>query len=137
MDNEYLIVDNHPSNDGDITEFKECDGKILIKEFSGINSDNFVIKKYNKKKLEFSFFKINGVYYINLNGHHIIDYKRFINIQKISKIDEDVKISNPFTGDIILYNCDIDIVHKALTIMSDWIKSKTSIFNDLMYIIFH
>lgn len=137
MDNEYLIVDNHQTNDGDITEFKQCDGKLLIKEFSGINSDNFIIKKYNNKKLKFSFFKINSVYYINLNGHHIIDYKRFVNIQKISKVDEDVKISNPFIGDIILYDCDIDMVHKALTIMSDWIKSKTSIFNELMYIIFH
>jgi hypothetical protein len=137
MDNEYLIVDNHLSENGNITEFKECDGKILIKEFSGLNSDNFIIKKYNKKKLEFSFFKINGTYYVNINGHHIIDYKRFINIQKISKTGEDVKISNPFIGDIILYNCDVDMVHKALTIMSDWIKSRTSIFKDLMYIIFH
>ena len=137
MDNEYLIVDNHLSENGNITEFKECDGKILIKEFSGLNSDNFIIKKYNKKKLEFSFFKINGMYYVNINGHHIIDYKRFINIQKISKTGEDVKISNPFIGDIILYNCDVDMVYKALTIMSDWIKSRTSIFKDLMYLIFH
>jgi hypothetical protein len=137
MDNEYLIVDSHLSENGNITEFKECDGKILIKEFSGLNSDNFIIKKYNKKKLEFSFFKINGVYYVNINGYHIIDYKRFINIQKISKTGEDVKISNPFIGDIILYNCDVDMVHKALTIMSDWIKSRTSIFKDLVYLIFH
>lgn len=137
MDNEYLIVDSHLSKNGDITEFKECDGKMLIKQFSGINSDNFIVKKYNNKKLEFSFFKINGVYYVNINGCHIIDYKRFINIQKISQINDDVLISNPFVGDIILYNCDIDIVYKSLTIMSDWIKSKTSLFKDLLYLIFH
>lgn len=136
MEKEYLIVDNHNSKDGDITEFKECDGKILVKQFSGLNTDNFVIKKFNGKRLEFSFFKLNSIYYISLNGCHIIDYKQFINIKHISKSDEDVKIKNPYIGDIILLNCDVDIVHKALTIMADWMKSKQSVFKDIMYYMF-
>ena len=41
MEREYLIVDNHTSKTGDVTEFKECDGKILVKQFSGINTDNW------------------------------------------------------------------------------------------------
>jgi hypothetical protein len=137
MEKEYLIVDTHTSKNGDITEFKECDGKILIKQFSGLNTDNFVIKKFNGKRFEFSFFRLNGVYYVNINGCHIIDYKHFINIQHISKVDEDVKIKNPYIGEIRLINCDVDMVHKGLTVMSDWMKSKQNVFSELMYYMFH
>ena len=137
MDKEFLIVNNHSSKNGNITEFKESDGKIIVKQFSGTNTENFIIKKFNGKRLEFSFFKLNGIYYININGCHIIDYKHFINIQHITKIEEDVKIKNPYIGEILLINCDIDIVHRALTIMSDWIKSKQNTINDIMYYIFH
>jgi hypothetical protein len=137
MEKEFLIIDNHVGKNGDVTEFKECDGKILIKQFSGLNTDNFIIKKFNGKRLEFSFFKLNGIYYININGCHIVDYKHFINIQHISKVDEAVKIKNPYIGDILLVNCDVDIVHKALTVMSDWMKSKKNAFSDFIYYIFH
>jgi hypothetical protein len=137
MDREYLIIDNHSGKNGDIAEFKECDGKMLVKQFVGINTDNFIIKKYNGKRLEFSFFKLNGIYYININGCHIIDYKQFVNIQHISQVEENVKIKNTYVGEILLMNCDVDIVHKALTIMSDWMKSKQHVLSDFMYYIFH
>lgn len=138
MDKEYLIIDNHLSQNGNITtEFKECDGKILVKQFSGTNTENFIIKKFNGKRLEFSFFKLNGIYYINLNSYHIIDYKRFINIDFISKENENVKIKNLYIGDILLLDCDVDLVHKALNIMADWMKNKQSIFKDFLYFLFH
>lgn len=138
MEKEYLIVDNHLSKNGNLTtEFKESDGKLLVKQFSGLNTDNFIIKKFNNKRLEFSFFKLNGIYYININSFHIIDYKRFINIEHIIKEDENVKIKNPLIGDILLLNCDVDIVYKALQIMADWMKNKRSIFRDFLYFLFH
>lgn len=137
MEKEYLIIDKHLTKNGITTEMKECDGKILIKHFSGTNTDNFILKKFNGKQLQFSFFKLNGVHYINLNGYHIIDYKRFINIQQILQIDDNVKIKNSFFSDIILQNCDVDIVHKALTTMADWMKSKQNIFTDFLYYFFH
>ena len=137
MDREYLIIDNHTGKNRDIAEFKECDGKMLVKQFAGINTDNFIIKKYNGKRLEFSFFKLNGIYYININGCHIIDYKHFVNIQHISQVQENVKIKNTYVGEILLVNCDVDIVHKALTIMSDWMKSKQNVLSDFMYYMFH
>lgn len=137
MDKEFIIVDNHASKNGDITEFKECDGKILVKHFSGLNTENFIIKKFNGKRLEFSFFKLNSVYYININGYHIVDYNHFINIQHISKVDENVKIKNTSIGDILLIDCDIDMLYKALTVMTDWMKSKQNVFSEIMYYIFH
>ena len=138
MEKEYLIIDNHLSKNGNVTtEFKESDGKLLVKHFSGTNTDNFIIKKFNNKRLEFSFFKLNGIYYININSFHIIDYKRFINIEHITKEDENVRIKNPFIGDILLLNCDVDIVYKALRIMADWMKNKKSLFKDFLYFLFH
>lgn len=137
MEKEFIIVDNHVSKNGDITEFKECDGKILVKHFSGLNTENFIIKKFNGKRLEFSFFKLNSVYYININGYHIVDYNHFINIQHISKVDENVKIKNTSIGDILLIDCDIDMLYKALTVMTDWMKSKQNVFSEIMYYIFH
>ena len=135
---EFLIVDNHLSKNGDITtEFKECDGKILIKQFSGINTDNFVIKKFNGKRLEFSFFKLNGIYYVNLNGHHIIDYKKFTNILKISQTDQNVTVKNAYFGDIIIPDCEVDVFKRALTVMANFMKAKTSFFSDIYYFIFH
>jgi hypothetical protein len=137
MDKEFLIIDTHESKNGNITEFNESDGKILIRHFSGTNTDNFIIKKFNGKRLDFCFFKLNGIYYININGCHIIDYKNFIHIQHISQKEEHVSIKNSHIGEIILINCDVDMVHKALTIMSDWIKTKQSVLNDIVYYIFH
>ena len=138
MEKEYLIIDNHLSKNGNVTtEFKESDGKLIVKQFSGTNTDNFIIKKFNNKRLEFSFFKLNGIYYININSFHIIDYKRFINIEHITKEDENVRIKNPFIGDILLLNCDVDIVYKALRIMADWMKNKKSLFKDFLYFLFH
>lgn len=137
MENNFLIVDNYITKGGELrTEFKECDGKILVKHFSGINSENFIVKKFNDKKLEFSFCKLNGIYYVNINGHHMVDYKKFINIQSIITCEEDVKISNLYIGDLLLKNCDVEIVHKALLVMDDWMKSKTRWYSDFLYHIF-
>jgi hypothetical protein len=138
MDNEFLIVDRHISKNGNATtEFKECDGKILVKHFSGFDTDNFIVKKFNGKKMEFSFFKLNGVYYVNINGHHIIDYKRFINIQEILKHENAVHIKNSYIGEVVLPECDVDIVHKALVVMADWMKHRSSFSKDMLYYIFH
>ena len=63
----YLIIDKCKNKKGEDTmEFKEHDGKLLIKQYSGINSDNFVIKKVDGKKLNFSFFRLNGIYYVSI-----------------------------------------------------------------------
>jgi len=137
MSDSILIIDRQQSKNGDIISFKESDDKIITTHFTGKNTDNFIIKKNDGKKLEFSFFKLNGIYYINLNGHHIIDYKKFVIIQQITRINSDVKLKNAFIGDIILQDCDIDIVHKALQVMDNWMKNKKSFFFDLLYHLFN
>lgn len=135
---EYLLVDKIQNKKGEnLTELKECEGKLIIKQYSGINTDNFVVKKADGKNIKFSFFKINGIYYININGEHIIDYKRFTNIQQISKQDQDIKIKNAFIGDIIIYNCDVEMFSKSLSIMYKFMKNKNNYYNDIVYFLFN
>lgn len=137
----YLVIDKYKNKRGeDTTELKEHEGKLIIKQYSGINSDNFVIKKFDGKKISFSFFKLNGIYYVSINGDHIIDYKKFVNIQQISKVEQDgvtsVKIKNAYIGDIAINNCDPEIFHKALNVMSNYMKNKSSYVSDLMHFVF-
>ena len=139
----YLVIDKYKNKRGeDTTELKEHEGKLIIKQYSGINSDNFIIKKYDGKKISFSFFKLNGIYYININGEHIIDYKKFVNIQQISKIEQDdekvssIKVKNAYIGDIMIHNCDPEIFQKALSVMSNYMKNKSSYVSDLMHFVF-
>lgn len=136
---QYLIVNNYDNNKGQkTTEFKEYEGKLIIKQYTGINSENFVIKKFDGKKISFSFFKLNGIYYVNINGEHVIDYRKFINIQQISKIDNDsIKLKNLYIGEIIIHNCDPEMFYKALSTMYDYMKIKSNYISDFMYFIFH
>lgn len=141
MDNidEYLLIDKTQNKKGEnLTELKECEGKLIIKQYSGINTDNFIIKKSDGKKITFSFFKINGIYYVNINGEHIIDYKRFVNIQQISKHEDScIKVKNSFIGDIIINNCDVEMFSKSLSIMNKYMKHKTTYYTDFMYFMFN
>ena len=138
----YLVIDKYKNNRGEVgTELKEHEGKLIIKQFSGINSDNFVIKKYDGKRISFSFCKLNGIYYVNINGEHIIDYKKFVNIQQISKVESDdekssIKIRNGYIGDLVINNCDPEVFQKALNVMSNYMKNKSSYISDLMHFVF-
>jgi hypothetical protein len=138
----YLVIDKYKNNRGEVgTELKEHEGKLIIKQFSGINSDNFVIKKYDGKRISFSFCKLNGIYYVNINGEHIIDYKKFVNIQQISKVESDdekssIKVKNGYIGDLVINNCDPEVFQKALSVMSNYMKNKSSYISDLMSIVF-
>lgn len=136
----YLMIDKVKNND-EITELKEHLGKLIIKQYSGIGTDNFVIKKFDGKKISFSFFKLNGIHYISINGEHILDYRKFVNIQKISKFEKDdgtsdsIEIRNSFIGNLVIHNCDIDIFKKALDVMNTYMKNHRTYMNDFIYLL--
>ena len=138
----YLMIDKVKNND-EITELKEHVGKLIIKQYSGIGTDNFVIKKFDGKKISFSFFKLNGIHYISINVEHILDYRKFVNIQKISKIEKDdgtsnsIEIRNSFIGNLVIHNCDIEIFKKALDIMNTYMKNHRTYMNDFIYLLLH
>lgn len=137
---DYLIIDTSLNNAGDtISKIQSFDdnGKIIIKQYSGVNTDNFIISKMDNKKISFSFFVMNGIYYINLNGEHIMDYNKFIDIKKFSYNQNEncLKITNRHFGDIFIHNCDVDIFKKALSEMNIWMKNKRSVISNLLYYI--
>jgi len=145
MEEQFLVINTHRSNKGeDITEFKETDGKLVVKHFLGLNTDNYVLKKSDGKNLSFSFFKINGIYYINLNGCHIIDYKKFISgikqISDESETDKEVKntfnnvvLKHAYFGQIKLRNCDVEMCYKAITLMKESMKGKITFWKNVYY----
>lgn len=136
----YLMIDKVKNND-EITELKEHLGKLIIKQYSGVGTDNFVIKKFDGKKISFSFFKLNGIHYISINGEHILDYRKFVNIQKISKIEKEdntsdsIEIRNSFIGNLVIHNCDIEIFKKALDVMNTYMKNHRTYMNDFIYLL--
>lgn len=142
VDQNYLKIDKVYNRRGEeTTELKEHEGALIIKQYSGINTDNFVIKKFDGKKMVFSFFKLNRTQYISINGEHIFDYNKFIKIQQISKIDSElansIKISNVYIGDFIIYNCDLEIFKKALDIMNIYMKNHKTYMKDFVYFLFN
>lgn len=138
MNDDYIVIQDITADNGlKISQTKEVIGKMLIKQYSGINSENFVIKKQHKL-LRFSVFKLNGIHYINLNGEHILDYKRFVHIQQISSTGEDsIKLKNSYVGDINISNCDPDMFKKGLDILANYMKNKITLMSQLFYFIFH
>ena len=99
--------------------------------------DKFTIVKA-EKKLEFAFFKANGVYFVNINNDHIIDYKQFCRVKSLkqSSNGSDVVLCIG-ASNMAIKNCDVQMVQKALIVMSDFMKTKSSLYKDLMYILFH
>lgn len=140
--NEYLFIDTKITESGDVlSEIQSCsnynNSKLTIKQYYGINTDNFIISKDDGRNLKFGIFSINGIYYINLNGEHIIDYYKFIQIKKVSYNENDniLKISNKYLDDIHVHNCDLDIFRKALSEMNTWMKNKKSVISNILYYI--
>lgn len=139
ISNGYLKIDKTKNKQGDdITKQMENLGDIIIKQYSGIDSENFIIKKNNGKNISFSLFKLNGIYYVNINGEHILDYIKFTKISKISNIQNDsIEITNTFIDKLIIHNCDVQIFKKALDIMNKYMKKHKTYINDLLYILFN
>lgn len=132
-DQEYLIVNQYVTKDGDTKlEYGNYDGKILFRQTIGLNSDVYILNNHNYE-LKFSISKINNVYYININGQHLIDYKKFT-IETItdSILTGSVKITGIF-GEIIIENCDTILFKKMLKIIDEILKPKMHFFYNLSY----
>ena len=118
--------------------------KLYIKQSSGINTENFTIFKLEKNpgqtlQLSFSVFYLNGIYYISLNNEHIIDYKKFISIEKLSYDSQlnILKVTNSHYGDLYIKNCDLDIFNKSLLELNKYMKDKTNFLYNISYYFLH
>ncbi|NDD83468.1 hypothetical protein EB118_12265 [bacterium] len=130
---DFIVVDTY----NEVMEFKESDGKILVKQYSGVGTENFEVKKKCGMKLTFSFFKLNGIYYVNINGEHIMDYRKFVHITQISQLESGVRLRTLYFGDITLPNCDIHLIRRALEVMSEWMRKHKTVLGELWYYLFN
>lgn len=129
MEDDYSVITKN-DNDSNLTEFKMED-KCLIKQYIGNNTENFILKKDNYI-IKFGFFKINGTYYVNINGENIINYNRFACIDRIEYENETLIIHNHLVGKIKIKNCSMELFEKSLDIMANYMKPKRSIFKEIL-----
>jgi hypothetical protein len=130
MDNErdYIIIENRDNTTG----LFEFDNNIVIKHFFGVQSENFILMR-GSKRLKFSIIKLNGSFYINLNGEHIIEYTKFISISYLNNIDNNVKIKSKYFGELIIENCDIHLVTKSIEIITRELKNRYKWYKELFF----
>lgn len=135
---DYLLVDTEISSTGqERTRTNERDGKVNIKHVTGIGCESYTVRKHDGKHLQFSFFTLNGIWYVNINGQHVMDYYKFQKIARLSNEQDSVRITTVHFGDIVIPQCDVDIVYKSLQIMKEFINKKASWWNTMMYLVFH
>lgn len=138
MDN-YLLIDNQQLDNENILLLTEKSDKIIIQQYTGRNTENFKLIS-NKYILTLSLFKLNHIWYININSDNILDYKQFIRFQRIETLnDNNIKIYNSYIGDLIIPNCNVGLFQKSIKIISNWMKDNhpTSLWNDFLYFFFH
>lgn len=113
---DFIIIENHKKDKEKIIEIKEIDGNIYIKQLCGANCEKFTIKK-NKLKIECGIFKLNGVKYVNINGNIIMEATKMIEIEYMTNYCNNVLIRNKYVGEIVINNCDVEMLQKMLGII--------------------
>lgn len=128
MDDQFVLINTCSNN---LTKIKEVTGSVVITQYSGLNTDVFVLTK-NEQRLKFAFFKVNSRFYLCLNEDHIVDYHKFLFIDKMVQDNNDVLIHNNVVGNIKLTNCDIEMVKKSISIMNDYAKPKRNFIKEFL-----
>lgn len=115
--------------------------EISVKHTKNGSVDKFIVNT-SSKTLQFTFFKANGIYFVNINNVHIIDYKQFAKVKNITQVNngKDITLSIGSTSasvSLLIKDCDVEMIQKALIVMSEFMKTKSSLYKDLVYILFH
>jgi hypothetical protein len=118
------------------------DKSFYSKHYSGHNSENLIIKQ-NNLKIHFSYYRINGMYFVNINGEHVFDFKRLLLIDWMTNIKYDtdplkcdLKIKNANLGEIIIPNCNVKMFEKGVKEINQWIKKQSNIVKDIYNFVF-
>lgn len=137
---DYILINTFISkNNLDNLEIGNFDGKILTTQSSSINSDKWCLVSSNKNQIEFTISKINNIFYIIINGLHVIDYKQFI-IHSIilppNNTNNTIHVDGKF-GKINVDNCDTHLFKKMTEIIHDTMKTRITTFYNLCYYFSH
>lgn len=132
----YTDKENDKNNDEDST-----DKSFYSKHYLGHNSENLIIKQKNLK-IHFSYYRINGMYFVNINGEHVFDFKRLLlidwmtNVKNENTDDCNLKIKNANLGEIIIPNCNVKMFEKGIKEIHQWIKKQSNIVKDIYNFVF-
>ena len=136
--NDFLIIENHKLNKQlDVVLTTEKSDKVVIQQYSGTNTENFRFASTNST-LFLSLFKLNGIWYININGEHVVNYKQFIRFQRVENTQSGIQIINNFCGNMNITNCKSDVFCKSISVISNWMKQThpSSLWKELLYFFF-
>lgn len=111
------------------------DDFIAVTQVPGSGSETFVISS-QATTLKLGLFKVNSTYYVNINGEHIVAYNHFTKLNKVSKSQHDLVLSNENIGKIVVRNCDLDVFERGLKFLNNLMKSKGTRWADLVSFFF-
>ena len=136
---DYQIIND--TNENNINENNINDeNSIYSKHFTGHNCENLIIKQGNLK-IHFSYYRINGMYFVNINNENVFDFKRLLFIdwmrnEKSENNNCDLKIQNSNFGEIIIPNCNVKIFEKGIKEIHQWIKKQSNLIKDIYNFVF-
>lgn len=104
--------------------------KVYTKEYIGVNTENrtgtqnytlfkFIDSKH-KMKLHFMLYKIQSRHYININNQHLLELDKFLLIKSIISHSDTVCMVNSHIGELVIENCDLDLVNKCISIVEKY-----------------
>lgn len=122
-DNDYIIID--PPKD------VENKSGIYIKEYPGAGGSTNIKLSRAGQQIHFNWYRLHGMYFVNINGEHIFDFNRLCLIDHISNVGNDCVIQNSDLGEIMIPNCSVKLFEKALFFVEQRIKKKRNLIKDI------
>ena len=90
--------------------------------------------------MKLSYYKLNGIFFVNINGENLFDFKTLLLIDSVKCIVENdvsiIIIKNSSLGEIRIKNCDLEIFQKAIHFLNTWVKKNKNYIRDLLNALF-
>jgi hypothetical protein len=146
MDSGFTIITKYKGNIEITDDTPKSKNEVYIKEWIGLNSEHktgtnsYTLYKYIddniKLKLNFMLYKIQKRHYINVNNTYLSELDKFLMIKNIVSMSTTVYINNSQMGEVILENCDMDLINKCIGIIQVYQTNNPRTFMDYIDFIF-
>lgn len=145
MEHDFTLINIHKNktnfvSNSDFTECYEMDGDFCIYSLFFNEKEQYIIANNKGQKVILIFFKLNGIFYININKYMTIDLKRFLHIEHVlhdiynnTNTNTNIAIKTVYVGTLILQNCDMNLAHKMLEFIEKWNEKNCDWWYNLKY----